>query len=205
MRKVLSLATLFFPLLMFSSCSSSSISSKMCDPTDGQWTWDGTIQEGRHTVVLCTSKGDITLELDADLAPKTVTNFLALSSSGYYDNLTFHRVIPGFMIQGGDPTGNGTGGHSIFGGTFEDEINAASPLYREGYKKGTLAMANRGENTNSSQFFIMAADRPLPPLYTIFGHVTSGQDIVDAIVNVPQDKTNNKPLTKVIFKAKVLK
>lgn len=88
--------------------------------------FDGTMLTGKHTVALQTSKGLITLELDADAAPKTVTNFINLARSGYYDNQIFHRVIPGFMLQGGDPTGTGAGGKSIYGDTFEDEINAES-------------------------------------------------------------------------------
>lgn len=87
-------------------------------------TFDGTILTGKHTVILHTSKGDITVELNADAAPKTVTNFVALAKAGFYNNLTFHRVVPNFMIQGGDPNGDGTGGKSIFGASFEDEINA---------------------------------------------------------------------------------
>jgi cyclophilin family peptidyl-prolyl cis-trans isomerase len=124
---------------------------------------------------------------------------MALAASGYYDNLTFHRVIPGFMIQGGDPNGNGSGGHSIFGDMFEDEIKADSDTYKVGYKTGVIAMANRGPNTNGSQFFIMDADYPLPPNYTIFGHVTSGVDIVHAIAQVERDSTNDMPKEKVTF------
>jgi cyclophilin family peptidyl-prolyl cis-trans isomerase len=88
--------------------------------------FDGKPMTGKHTVVLKTSDGDITIELDADAAPRTVTNFINLAKAGYYDNLNFHRVIPNFMIQGGDPSGDGTGGESLYGPTFEDEINAKS-------------------------------------------------------------------------------
>lgn len=152
---------------------------------------------GKHTVTLKTSMGDITLELDADMAPMTVTNFVTHAKDGYYNNLTFHRVIPGFMIQGGDPSGNGTGGKSIYGDTFEDEIDPSDPVYAT-YKTGTLAMANRGPNTNGSQFFIMEADVPLPPSYTIFGRVVSGQSVVSQIANVPRDG-RDMPLTPVTF------
>lgn len=141
--------------------------------------------------------GAITLELDADMAPKTVTNFITHTKNGYYDNLTFHRVIPGFMIQGGDPNGLGTGGESIYGDTFEDEIDPSNPVYAT-YKTGTVAMANRGPNTNGSQFFIMEADVPLPPSYTIFGRVVSGQSVVSAIANVDRDG-RDMPLTPVTF------
>lgn len=119
-------------------------------------------------------------------APKAVGNFLRLTDAGFYDCLTFHRVSKGFVIQGGDPNGNGTGGLSAFGAPFADELNPNTPSYKTGYVKGVLAMANSGPNTNSSQFFIMLADNPtLPHNYTIFGHVTVGQDVVDKIGNVP--------------------
>jgi cyclophilin family peptidyl-prolyl cis-trans isomerase len=162
------------------------------------------MQSGKHQAIIETNKGSITVELDADTAPKTVTNFMALASSGYYSKTTFHRVIPGFMIQGGDPNGNGTGGQSIFGATFEDEINPVSATYKTGYKKGVIAMANRGPNTNGSQFFIMDADYPLPPSYTIFGKVTAGQDIVNAIANVERG-ANDMPTEPVTFNVKVVK
>lgn len=165
--------------------------------------YQGELLEGTHVVTLKTSQGDITLELDADTAPKTVTNFVTLARSGYYDGLTFHRVIPGFMIQGGDPNGNGTGGQSIFGESFEDEIDQNSELYQRGYVTGVLAMANRGPDTNGSQFFIMDADRPLPPDYTIFGRVTSGQDVVHAIATVERNPVNDMPLTPVTFSVEI--
>ncbi len=165
--------------------------------------FDGTLLKGKHVVTLNTSKGDITVELDADVAPKTVTNFVTLAKSGYYDGLTFHRVIPGFMIQGGDPSGNGTGGKSVFGDTFADEIDASSDLYKKvGYKAGVIAMANRGPDTNGSQFFIMDADYPLSPDYTIFGHVTKGEDVVHAIAKVDRG-SNDMPKTPVTFKMTV--
>lgn len=130
-----------------------------------------------------TPKGDIEVELYPEDAPKTVTNFVTHAKSGYYTNLTFHRVEPGFVIQGGDPNGNGTGGYSIYGDTFEDELNPSTESYKMGYKEGVLAMANRGPNTNGSQFFIMLADNEsLPKSYTIFGKVTKGMDVVKQIV-----------------------
>ncbi len=191
-----------------SSISSSLISSMATEPQSASstsgWIWDGKMLTGKHRVELQTSKGVITLELDALAAPKTVTNFLALASSGYYDNLTFHRIIPGFMIQGGDPSGNGTGGQSIYGEEFADEIFPSSPLYKTGYKKGVIAMANRGPNTNGSQFFIMDADYPLPPSYTIFGHVTSGQDVVTKIARSDRG-SNDRPTTPITFSVRILK
>lgn len=135
-----------------------------------------------NMVVIHTDKGDIELELYPGDAPKTVQNFATHIKNGYYNGLTFHRVEPGFVIQGGDPNGNGTGGYSIYGDTFEDELNPNTESYKEGYKEGVLAMANRGPNTNGSQFFIMLADNnSLPKNYTIFGKVTNGMDVVKQI------------------------
>ncbi len=133
-------------------------------------------------MLIHTDKGDIALELYDQDAPKTAENFKQLAAKGYYNGVTFHRVEPGFVIQGGDPKGNGTGGESIYGETFEDELNPNTESYKTGYKRGVLAMANRGPNTNGSQFFIMLADNDdLPKNYTIFGRVTSGMDVVDKI------------------------
>lgn len=128
-----------------------------------------------------TNKGDIEIVLYPQDASKTVTNFATLAKRGYFNGLTFHRVVPGFVIQGGDPKGDGTGGTSIYGNTFEDELNPNTSSYKEGYKEGVVAMANRGPNTNGSQFFIMLADNPLPHSYTIFGKVTKGIDVVKKI------------------------
>ena len=147
-------------------------------------------------VTLATNFGDITFQTFDAAAPKTVANFVKLAREGFYNGLTFHRVIDGFMIQGGDPNGDGAGGP---GYTFEDEISTLSPLYQGGYKKGIVAMANRGPNTNGSQFFIMLKDTALPPQYTIFGKVVEGQDVVDAIGKVKIDE-RDKPLEPVIIK-----
>jgi len=139
---------------------------------------------GLHGVIE-TDKGAIAVEFFAMDAPKAVENFRLLAEHGYYDGLTFHRIVKGFMIQGGDPAGNGTGGESAWGGTFEDEINGGSALYQGGYRRGLIAMANAGPNTNGSQFFIMHQDYPLPPNYVIFARVTAGMDVVDALASVP--------------------
>jgi cyclophilin family peptidyl-prolyl cis-trans isomerase len=143
-----------------------------------------------------TNKGTIKFELLEEEAPKTTENFITLAQRGYYNGVIFHRVIKGFMIQGGDPTGTGRGGESAWGGRFNDEINASSPVYQRGYKAGTVAMANAGPNTNGSQFFIMHVDYPLPPSYTIFGRVTEGQDVVDEIAASEKDR-NDKPQSEV--------
>ena len=132
-------------------------------------------QNKQYQAVLKTSKGEITVSLNANLTPITVNNFVTLAKAGFYDETVFHRIIKGFMIQGGDPNGNGTGGP---GYKFEDE-----PFKGE-YTRGTIAMANSGPNTNGSQFFIMHADYPLPPNYVIFGKVSKGLETVDAIANV---------------------
>jgi len=129
---------------------------------------------------LQTNHGPISIELFPDDAPKTVGNFQDLAKKGFYDGLTFHRVIEDFMIQGGDPTGDGTGGP---GYTFEDEPNEHRVV------RGALAMANSGPDTNGSQFFIVTADACpwLDGKHTVFGRVTEGMDVVDEISRVPKD------------------
>lgn len=151
---------------------------------------------GNRSAVIQTNKGAIRFELLEDEAPKTTENFVSLAQRGYYNGVIFHRVIKGFMIQGGDPTGTGRGGESAWGGRFNDEISPSSAVYQRGYKAGTVAMANAGPNTNGSQFFIMHVDYPLPPNYTIFGRVTSGQDVVDAIASAQTDR-NDRPTSEV--------
>ena len=145
-----------------------------------------------------TNHGTIRFELLEEDAPKTTENFITLAERGYYDGVIFHRVISGFMIQGGDPEGTGRGGKSAWGGRFADEINRSSELYQGAYKKGTVAMANAGPNTNGSQFFIMHADYPLPPSYSKFGRVIEGQEVVDAIASVAKDN-NDRPRTDVVM------
>ena len=124
-----------------------------------------------YTAILHTTAGDITIQLSPD-TPITTNNFVFLAQQKFYDSVIFHRVIPGFMIQGGDPTGTGMGDP---GYKFADE------KFTGEYKRGTVAMANSGPNTNGSQFFIMHADYALPPNYVIFGMTTSGLDVVDKI------------------------
>ena len=158
---------------------------------------------GRHAVIE-TDKGAIEIEFFAADAPMAVENFRLLAEHGIYDGLTFHRIVKGFMIQGGDPAGDGTGGESAWGGTFADEINASSPLYQDGYRRGIVAMANAGPNTNGSQFFIMHADYPLPPNYVIFGRVTTGMETVDALAETPtargSDGEMSSPTTPIVIK-----
>jgi cyclophilin family peptidyl-prolyl cis-trans isomerase len=130
----------------------------------------------RYTATIETTAGTMVAELYPGDAPNTVNNFVFLARDGFYDGVIFHRTIPGFMIQGGDPTGSGRGGP---GYRFADE-----PVRRR-YTRGTLAMANAGPDTNGSQFFVMHADYGLPPNYTIFGKLTSGEEVVDAIATAP--------------------
>jgi len=148
--------------------------------------------------VIETNKGTIKFELLEEDAPKTTENFRLLADKGYYDGVIFHRVIPNFMIQGGDPLGEGYGGESAWGGKFDDEIDRSSPLYQGVYDRGTVAMANSGPNTNGSQFFIMHADYGLPPSYSKFGKVIEGQDVVDAIAKVPRNQSD-KPHDRVVM------
>jgi peptidyl-prolyl cis-trans isomerase B (cyclophilin B) len=137
------------------------------------------------TATIHTNQGAIALELFPEDAPKTVDNFVKLARDGFYDGVVFHRVIPDFMIQGGDPTGTGSGGP---GYQFEDEFNDQKVI------RGALAMANAGPNTNGSQFFIVVTDAApwLDGKHTVFGRVTSGMDVVDAIVGLPRD-SRDKP------------
>jgi peptidyl-prolyl cis-trans isomerase B (cyclophilin B) len=186
-----------FALALLIGCTSS---PTMTTPSTGAVPtgFDGILLSGKHTVVMKTSMGDITIEVDADKAPKTVTNFVTLAKSGYYNGLTFHRVIPRFMIQAGDPSGDGTGGASVFGSSFEDEINDMKLV------RGAIAMANRGPDTNGSQFFIVQADATpwLDGRHTVFGTVTDGMDVVDKIAAVQRDQ-NDKPLTPVTYAMEV--
>ena len=154
--------------------------------------------------------GKIVVEFYDQDAPKTVENFLRLTNAGYYNCLTFHRVAKGFVIQGGDPTGTGSGGESAFGGTFADELNPDTASYKAGYQHGVLAMANAGPNTNTSQFFIMLGDVQLQHDYTIFGRVISGLDVVDKIGQVDitpeMGPTDGKPVTPVVMSSvKIIK
>ena len=160
-------------------------------------------------IVIETTKGNFELELFESDAPKTVANFTGLAEQGYYNGIIFHRISKGFVIQGGDSTGTGRGGKSIYGKEFEDELNPSAPSYNEGYKRGTVAMANRGPNTNTSQFFIMLKDIPMPKNYTIFGKVTKGMEVVDSIAAVeiiPQmGPTDGKPKIDVVMKKVTVK
>ena len=149
-----------------------------------------------YSAVIKTSMGDMSIEFFTEDAPMTVNNFINLSRDGYYDNVIFHRVISGFMIQGGDPSGTGHGEMGKYPGyKFEDELNN-----QRSYDKGILAMANAGPDTNGSQFFIMHVDYPLPYQYTIFGLVTDGLDIIDKIASV-ETGDGDKPVNDVVIES----
>ena len=154
----------------------------------------------KYTAVMKTNMGDISIEFFTNDAPLTVNNFINLSKDGYYNEVIFHRVINGFMIQGGDPSGTGHGEMGKYPGyKFEDELNNKQP-----YEKGILAMANAGPNTNGSQFFIMHVDYPLPYQYTIFGKVTEGLDIVDKIASV-ETAEGDRPVKDVVIESVEIK
>lgn len=178
------------------------LSSIACNPSSGNPKVPAGARSsgGRHAAIE-TDKGTIELEFFEADQPKAVENFRLLAEHGYYDGLTFHRIIRGFMIQGGDPSGDGTGGESAWGGSFPDEINPQSPRYREGYRRGIVAMANAGPDTNRSQFFVMHRDYDLPPSYVIFARVTAGMDVVDAIADTPTtrgaDGDMSQPVTPI--------
>ncbi|MFH1846931.1 MAG: peptidylprolyl isomerase [Candidatus Omnitrophota bacterium] len=151
-------------------------------------------------VVLETDQGIIELKLMLDVAPKACENFIGLVNKGYYDGIVFHRVIKNFMVQGGDPTGTGRGGVSVWGTSFEDEVNPNILFDR----KGLLAMANAGPNTNGSQFFITTVKTPwLNMRHTIFGEVVSGYNTVEKLEDTPVDGANRPVSTQKIIKAYV--
>ena len=149
-----------------------------------------------YQAIIKTNKGDMVIDLFVKDTPITVNNFVFLARQGFYNNTKFHRIIKDFMIQGGDPTGTGRGGP---GYTFADEL----PITKS-YKRGIVAMANAGPNTNGSQFFIMTKTTPLPKRYVIFGQVVKGFDTLDKIANTPVENNGmgemSKPTEKVYIK-----
>jgi cyclophilin family peptidyl-prolyl cis-trans isomerase len=158
-------------------------------------------QQKERVAVIETDFGTIKFELLEDESPATVENFRLLAERGFYDGLIFHRIINGFMIQGGDPAGTGMGGETATGAPLPNEIDANSELYKGGYIRGIVAVANSGTpETGSSQFFIMHQQRPLPPSYTIFGRVIEGMEVVDKIASVPTNPRANRPVSPVAMK-----
>lgn len=148
------------------------------------------LDEVGHRARITTSCGTIDIELFADGAPVTANNFAFLASRQFYDATVVHRVVPGFVVQMGDPTGTGTGDP---GYRFDDELGVAQ---QRGYARGIVAMANAGPDTNGSQFFICLDDVGLPPQYSVFGQVTDGMDVVDAIAEIP---TRQERPTETVF------
>lgn len=168
---------------------------------EGKKMTDNTKHDSTLVAVIKTNMGNIELELFADKAPKTVENFVGLAEKGYYNGVIFHRVIDNFMIQGGDPTGTGRGGESLWGGKFNDEIDSSLTFDKPGY----LAMANAGPNTNGSQFFITTVPTPwLNGHHTIFGKVVGGMDVVNKISKVETTKPYDRPVTDVVMKEVVI-
>ena len=181
------LTSLIFMIILFVGISSVKIQSQQQEKT--------TMKDSTVVAVIKTNMGTIEIELFEKQTPKTVENFIGLANKGYYDGVIFHRVIDNFMIQGGDPTGTGRGGKSIWNNAFEDEI--VDTLKFD--KVGLFAMANSGPNTNGSQFFITTVKTPhLNGNHTIFGKVINGMDVVNAIGKVKVDP-NSKPLKNVVM------
>jgi cyclophilin family peptidyl-prolyl cis-trans isomerase len=196
---------LLLPILFFAGCrpagpGSTSESTAAGNPKVPA----GAKSSGGLHAVLTLDKGEIEIEFLPAAAPKAVENFRLLAEHGYYTGLTFHRIMKGFMLQGGDPLGDGRGGESAWGGTFADELDANSALYKEGYRRGIVAMANRGPNTNTSQFFIMHQDYRLPPAYVIFAKVIRGFEVVDALAETPttrgDDGGMSRPVTPPVIR-----
>jgi cyclophilin family peptidyl-prolyl cis-trans isomerase len=193
--------------LLVAACSSSSPSSSSSEgseaaaPTTGGHTKvsAGAKSSGGKHATIETDKGAIDIEFIEDAAPKAVENFRLLAEQGYYSGIIFHRIVKGFMIQGGDPTGTGSGGESAWGGSFPDEINPRSDLYRAGYRRGIVAMANSGPDTNGSQFFIMHMDYDLQPNYVIFAKVIGGMSVVDGIAEAPAKRSPEGELSQPIM------
>ncbi len=192
MRKIL----IFAVLALLIGCNQKSMNEENNQTTtNSESTKVETKNDTMTVAVFNTNMGKFEVELYPDKAPKTVENFTGLAEKGYYKGVIFHRVIPNFMIQGGDPTGTGRGGESIWGKPFEDEVNTGL----EFDSPGILAMANAGPNTNGSQFFITVAPTPwLNNHHTIFGKVISGMDVVNSISQVDRN-AQDKPLKDVVI------
>ena len=170
-----------------------------CSPSGNSKVPAGAKSSGGKHATIETDKGPIEIEFLESDSPQAVENFRLLAEHGYYNGLTFHRIVKGFMIQGGDPTGTGSGGESAWGEPFPDNINPQSPLYQAGYKRGIVAYANAGPDTNGSQFFIMHMDYELAPNYVIFARVTSGMTAVDAIADVQTSLGDDGAMSKPVM------
>jgi len=199
MRKITS-SLIVIGLLALSGCNSTE-ANKSASVTSNNPTTQIERTQNSSVVVLKTNQGDITLKMFPKVAPLAVENFVTHAKEGYYNGLIFHRVIKGFMIQGGDPTGTGTGGESIWHKEFVNEYGK-NVVFDRPY---LLAMANHGANTNGSQFFITTQSTPhLNGGYTIFGEVISGKDVVQKIENTPTGRAD-RPLKKQIIEKAIVK
>ena len=188
------LMALFFVLILFISCMNGNSNNQ----TPQQEQEKPVMNDSTVVAVVKTNMGTIEIELFEKQTPRTVGNFVGLAEKGYYDSVIFHRVIDNFMIQGGDPTGTGRGGESIYGAKFEDEI---VPSLKHDVP-GILSMANAGPNTNGSQFFITLVATPwLDGKHTVFGKVIAGMDVVSAIGKVQTSKPGDKPLQDVVMES----
>jgi peptidyl-prolyl cis-trans isomerase-like 1 len=191
MKKLMSL---FFVLILFISCMNGNSNNQ--NPQQEQE--KPNMNDSTVVAVIKTNMGTIEIELFEKQTPRTVGNFVGLAEKGYYDGVIFHRVIDNFMIQGGDPTGTGRGGESIYGAKFEDEI---VPSLKHDVP-GIFSMANAGPNTNGSQFFITLVATPwLDGKHTVFGKVIAGMDVVSAIGKVQTSKPGDKPLQDVVMES----
>jgi peptidylprolyl isomerase len=199
-------------LLVFAVCAAAGSLPARAQEEQNEKKEDTPVKAPREIAVVKTSLGSFQVELYAADAPKTVENFIGLARKGFFNGMRVHRVARGFVIQTGDEKSKdlakmrewGTGGQSIWGGTFADELNPKTPSYERGYVRGTVAMANRGRNTNTSQFFVMLRDLPsMPKNYSIFGFVVEGMDVVDKIGGVEivpvSGPTDGRPKTDVIL------
>jgi len=206
MKKLFAVILIMLSFSILTSCGGESDIEKIYQGSPEQFTDKNTIMEdfdqtampekGDKIVVMKTTKGTIKIRLFSDFVPKTVENFVGLTEKGYYDGIIFHRVIPDFMIQGGDPEGTGRGGESLWGGKFEDEFNVNLKNIR-----GALSMANAGPDTNGSQFFIVQKEGGTPWLdnhHSVFGQVYEGMDVVDAIANAERDAVD-RPLEQIVM------
>lgn len=188
------LMSLFFVLILFVSCMNGNSNNQ----TPQQEQEKPVMNDSTVVAVIKTNMGTIEIEMFDKQTPRTVGNFVGLAEKGYYNGVIFHRVIDNFMIQGGDPTGTGRGGESIYGAKFEDEI--VSSLKHD--VPGILSMANAGPNTNGSQFFITLVATPwLDGKHTVFGKVIAGMDVVSAIGKVQTSKPGDKPLQDVVMES----
>ncbi|HSL88222.1 MAG TPA: peptidylprolyl isomerase [Ignavibacteriaceae bacterium] len=191
MKKLMSL---FFVLILFISCMNGNSNNQ----TPQQEQEKPVMNDSTVVAVVKTNMGTIEIELFEKQTPRTVGNFVGLAEKGYYNGVIFHRVIDNFMIQGGDPTGTGRGGESIYGAKFEDEI---VPSLKHDVP-GILSMANAGPNTNGSQFFITLVATPwLDGKHTVFGKIIAGMDVVTAIGKVQTSKPGDKPLQDVVMES----